>query len=96
MASKRNGTLYVGVTGNLWNRVATHKDGAVKGFTQIHGVKSLVWYEFNESMESAILREKQIKEWKRDWKIKSIVDLNPLWRDLHEEIDYERSRFQYP
>lgn len=47
-------------------------------------------------MESAILREKQIKEWKRDWKIKSIVDLNPLWRDLHEEIDYERSRFQYP
>jgi putative endonuclease len=89
LASKRNGTVYVGVTGNLWARVATHKDGSVLGFTQKYNVKILVWYEFHDSMESAIRREKQIKEWKRDWKVKRIVKFNQLWRDLHDEIDYE-------
>jgi putative endonuclease len=90
LASKRNGTVYVGVTSNLWARVSTHKGEGVKGFTQKHNVKLLVWYEFHLDMTSAIRREKQIKDWKRDWKIKMIVEHNQLWRDLHDEIDYER------
>jgi putative endonuclease len=93
MASKRNGTLYVGVTSNLYNRVATHKDSGQKGFTQEYSVKNLVWYEFHEDMASAIKRESQIKNWKRDWKIKRIVAFNPLWYDLHEEIDYDLPQF---
>jgi putative endonuclease len=96
MASKRNGTIYIGVTGSLWNRVATHKDGGVSGFTQKCNVKNLVWYEFHVSMESAIRREKQIKEWKRDWKIKRIVEFNALWQDLHEEINYDLPKFANP
>ena len=96
MASKRNGTLYTGVTSNLWHRVATHKDGSVAGFTQTNGVKFLVWYEFHDTMESAIHREKQIKEWKREWKIKRIVEFNPVWHDLHEEIDYDLPRYLNP
>jgi putative endonuclease len=64
-----------------------------KGFTQEYSVKNLVWYEFHEDMASAIKRESQIKNWKRDWKIKRIVAFNPLWYDLHEEIDYDLPRF---
>lgn len=82
-----------GVTSNLWNRVATHKDGGVADFTQTYGIKLLVWYEFHETMELAIRREKQIKEWKREWKIKRIVEFNPMWHDLHEEIDYDLPRY---
>ena len=62
LASKRNGTLYIGVTSALWNRVSAHKDGSVPGFTQRYGVKTLVWYEHHHTMESAIRREKQLKE----------------------------------
>ena len=87
LASKRNGTLYIGVTSALWNRVAAHKDGSVPGFTQKYEVKILVWYEHRHSMEDAIRREKQLKEWKRNWKINLIERNNPGWRDLHEEID---------
>ncbi len=87
LASARNGTLYVGVTGALWNRVAAHKDGSVPGFTQKYGVKSLVWYDHHCNMESAIRREKRIKEWKRAWKLHLIEGFNPGWRDLHDEID---------
>jgi putative endonuclease len=90
LASKWNGTLYVGVTSRLWTRVAEHKDGSLGGFTQKHNVKLLVWYEFHLDMTSAIRREKQIKGWKRDWKIKLIVEHNQLWHDLHEEIDDTR------
>ena len=87
MASKRNGTLYVGVTSALWNRVATHKDGGLAGFTQQYGVKLLVWYEHHHFMENAIRREKQIKEWKRKWKLDLIEKFNPDWRNLHDAID---------
>jgi len=87
LANKRNGTLYTGVTSALWNRVAAHKDGSVPGFTRKYGVKTLVWYEHHPSMEDAIRREKQLKEWKRRWKLDLIEKLNPTWKDLHEEID---------
>ena len=87
LASKRDGVLYVGVSSALWNRVATHKDGGVPGFTKKYNVKLLVWYEHHHTMESAIRREKQLKDWKRAWKIDLIEKLNPEWRDLHDEID---------
>jgi len=86
LASRRNGTLYVGVTNDLIRRVCQHKQGLVEGFTKKYGVKMLVWYEQTESLESAIHREKQIKKWNRDWKIELIRASNPQWRDLYEEI----------
>ncbi len=86
LASRRNGTLYVGVTNDLTRRVCQHKQGLVEGFTKKYGVKMLVWYEQTESIESAVLREKQIKRWNRDWKIELIRASNPQWRDLYEEI----------
>ena len=87
LASRRNGTLYTGVTSALWNRVAAHKDGSVPGFTRKYGVKLLVWYEHHHSMETAIRREKQVKEWQRRWKLELVERFNPDWRDLHDEID---------
>ncbi len=87
LASKRDGVLYIGVTSALWNRVAAHKDGSVSGFTRRYNVKLLVWYEHHPTMESAIQREKQLKEWKRSWKTELIEKLNQQWRDLHDEID---------
>jgi putative endonuclease len=89
LAHRKNGVLYIGVTSALWNRVAAHKDGAVKGFTEKYHVKTLVWYEHHHMMEIAIKREKQLKKWKRDWKIELIEKFNPDWVDLHEQIDYE-------
>ena len=86
LASRRNGTLYVGVTSNLVKRVWEYKNNIVKGFTQKYGVHTLVWFELHETMESAIRREKAIKEWKRDWKLKLIEQQNPAWRDLYSEI----------
>ena len=68
-ASKRNGTLYVGVTSNLVKRVWEHKNGAARGFTQRYRVNQLVWYELHETMETLIIREKRIKNWRRDWKL---------------------------
>ena len=86
LSSKRNGTLYCGVTSDLIQRVWQHKNDLVEGFTKRYGVHSLVWYEIHETMESAIKREKAIKEWKRTWKLKLIEDMNPSWRDLYEDI----------
>ncbi|MDO8593888.1 MAG: GIY-YIG nuclease family protein [bacterium] len=86
LASKRNGTLYIGVTSNLQNRVYQHKSGMVEGFTKKYGVHTLVWYECTEDIESAITREKQIKAWKRKWKLELIEKENPAWRDLYEEL----------
>lgn len=86
LASKYNGTLYVGVTSNLSQRVWQHKNDLCRGFTQRYGVHRLVWYEVHETMESAIVREKTIKEWKRRWKIDLIEGMNPEWRDLYEDI----------
>lgn len=85
LASKRNGTLYVGVTSELPIRVSSHKQGLVEGFTKKYGVKMLVYYEFHGTMDGAITREKRIKEWKRAWKIRLIEEMNPGWVDLFDE-----------
>jgi putative endonuclease len=86
LASRRNGTLYVGVTSRPARRVWEHRAGVLDGFTKRYGVKILVYYEMHETMEAAIRREKQIKEWKRGWKIQLIPSANPEWRDLYEEL----------
>ncbi|MEE8342802.1 MAG: GIY-YIG nuclease family protein [Gammaproteobacteria bacterium] len=86
LASKRNGTLYTGVTSNLVKRVWEHKSCTVEGFSNKYGVKTLVWYEVHASMESAIRREKAIKNWKRAWKIKIIEESNPQWQDLYDDV----------
>jgi putative endonuclease len=86
LASKPNGTLYVGVTNDLVRRVWEHRSDAVDGFTKKYGVHRLVYTEFHETMPDAILREKRIKEWKRAWKIRPHPEANPEWRDLYEEM----------
>ena len=86
LASKRNGTLYIGVTSNLPQRVWQHKNDLVEGFTKRYGVHLLVWYEVHESMETAIMRERSLKEWKRAWKVRLIEEDNPFWRDLYDDI----------
>ena len=83
MASRRNGTLYVGVTSDLMKRVWEHKSGAVEGFTKRYSVHKLAWYEVHESMESAIAREKAIKAWNRKWKLELIEKANPEWEYLY-------------
>ena len=79
LASRRHGTLYVGVTSNLLARVMQHQEGLIPGFTKRYGVKRLVWYEAHETMEAAILREKRIKEWRRAWKIDLIQAHDEGW-----------------
>ena len=86
MANRRNGTLYVGVTSNLPQRAAQHRDGTVDGFTRRYGCKLLVWHEVHATMELAILREKQIKGGSRKRKLALIEGLNPEWRDLFAEV----------
>ena len=86
LASKRNGTLYVGVTSDLPGRIYQHKHRKVSGFTKQYSIYKLVWFEPHETMEAAITREKQIKEWKRAWKLELIEKMNPDWRDLYEDI----------
>ncbi len=86
MASRKNGTLYVGVTSNLVRRVYEHKNGSVEGFTDRYGVHLLVWFESTPSVEAAIHKEKQIKNWKREWKVALIEKANPQWLDLYESI----------
>jgi putative endonuclease len=86
LASRRNGTLYVGVPSNLARRAWQHQEGFVNGFARDHAVKLLVWYEQHETADSAITREKQIKKWKREWKIELIEAENPYWNDLYPEI----------
>jgi len=86
LASKPNGTLYVGVTSNLIQRIWQHQNGVVEGFTKKYGIHSLVYYEVHEQMLSAIQREKQLKKWNRQWKINLIEKINPTWKDLWEEL----------
>jgi putative endonuclease len=86
LASKRNGTLYVGETSDLVKRVWEHKNNMVEGFTKQYNVQELVWYGLHESMESAIVREKRLKDWKRAWKLKLIESQNPEWLDLFDTI----------
>ena len=86
LASHRNGTLYIGMTNDLLRRVSEHKSGLVEGFTKKYGVQMLVWYEVAESASSAIQREKQLKRWRRNWKLRLIEESNPEWRDLFDDL----------
>ena len=86
LASEREGKTYVGVTSDLARRVWMHREGLVAGYSRRHGVRMLVWYEFHDTMDEAILREKRLKRWKRDWKFRLIGESNPGWRDLYEEL----------
>ncbi len=86
LASKKNGTIYIGVTSNLIKRIWQHKQSVVDGFTKQYAVKNLVYYESHDNAESAIHREKRLKEWKRQWKVTLIEKTNPSWNDLYESI----------
>ena len=86
LASRKNGTLYVGVTANLKRRVWEHRQGTIKGFSAKYGVKRLVYYEIHPTMASAIKREKQIKAWRRSWKVALIEKENPEWNDLFHAL----------
>ena len=88
LASKRNGTLYVGVTSNLSRRIEEHRRGLIDGFTKQYGVKRLVWAERHETIAAAIQREKSIKKYPRRWKINLIEEINPQWRDLYDWGDF--------
>ena len=84
LASRRNGTLYIGVTSDICSRIAQHRDGSIPGFTKTYDVKILVWFQYFDSMADAIQRE-QLKEWKRVWKLELIESSNSDWRDLYGE-----------
>ena len=86
MASKRNGTLYIGVTNDLIRRVYEHKNNLVEGFTNKYRVHKLVYWEQSENIESALQREKQLKIWKRQWKLALIEEHNASWQDLYEQL----------
>ena len=86
MASKRNGTLYVGVTNDLIRRTYEHREGLADGFTKKYGVKTLVYYELHDDIARAIQREQNLKRWRREWKIDLIEKANPAWDDLYETI----------
>ena len=86
LCSKRNDTLYTGVTSDLIKRVYEHKNDLADGFTKKYGVHRLVWYEIHGVAETAIPREKQIKKWNREWKLELIEQMNPDWKDLYDEL----------
>ncbi len=86
MASARNGTLYIGVTSDLAKRAWEHRNGLVVGFTKTHGCRLLVWYEAHHELQSARLRELQMKKWKRLWKLSTIELMNPDWKDLYPAL----------
>jgi putative endonuclease len=86
LASKKHDTLYLGVTNDLVRRVYEHRTKAVPGFTSRYGVDKLVWFEIHDTAEAAITREKELKKWRRDWKIRLIEETNPDWADLYSGI----------
>jgi len=86
LASKRNGTLYTGVTSDLPKRISEHKNDVAEGFTKRYGVHTLVYVEYLADIRAAIAREKQIKKWNRAWKVELIEKDNPEWRDLYEDL----------
>jgi putative endonuclease len=86
LASQRNGTLYIGVTNDLMKRVYEHRNNLIDGFTKKYNVHSLVYYEQYNDIESAIVREKRLKKWNREWKLELIEKENPQWRDLYEDL----------
>jgi putative endonuclease len=90
LASRRNGTLYTGVTSDLIKRLHEHRTGVVPGFSRKYNIKQLMWYEPHGTMEEAIVREKRIKEWKRQWKIQLIEERNPHWSDLAITLGFAR------
>ncbi len=83
LASRKHGTLYVGVTSHLARRIWEHREGLIEGLSKRYGTKLLVYVEAHDTIEAAILREKQIKEWRRDWKVRLIEESNPDWTDLY-------------
>jgi putative endonuclease len=89
VASGFHGTIYTGVTSDLLQRIAQHREGTFRGFTAQYDCKRLVWFANGGSMEGAIRREKQIKNWRRDWKVALIEQDNPTWRDLAEDFGFE-------
>jgi len=86
LANRRNGTLYLGMTDDLARRVHEHREEVNRGFSQRYGVKHLVWYEVHDSREAAFTRERQMKAWKRGWKLRAIEQMNPDWADLYETL----------
>lgn len=86
ITNKPYGTLYIGVTNDLVRRVHEHREGFVAGFSKEYGLRELVWFEVTEDIQAAIQREKQLKEWRRDWKINLIQESNPEWRDLYSDL----------
>ncbi len=86
VADKPYGTLYIGVTNDLFRRAWEHREGLYKGFTRKYGLKLLVYYESYPTAEEAIQREKAIKKWRRDWKVERIKAFNPTWKDLYETL----------
>jgi putative endonuclease len=86
LASRKNGTLYIGMTDDLVRRVWMHREGVLAGFTKEYGVKILVWYEQHETRESAFARERAMKKWNRTWKIELIQKMSPEWRDLYDDV----------
>jgi len=86
LASGKNGTLYVGVTSDLFKRIYEHKQNIIDGFTKKYAIHTLVYYEMHEDVWEAIIREKRIKKWNRVWKLQLIEEKNPEWRDLYNEI----------
>ena len=92
MASARNGTLYIGVTSNLMQRVAQHRTGTLSGFSGKYGTKTLVWFGPHPTMDNAIIREKRLKKWNRAWKLRLIEEANPAWRDLAVDLGFEPLR----
>ena len=86
LANRRNGTLYVGVTADLVKRIEEHRQKLVEGFTRKYEITHLVYFETFEEIREAIIRERQIKEWKRKWKTELIQSINPYWRDQYEDI----------
>jgi len=85
LASEPYGTLYIGVTSNLSNRIEAHRNGSVEGFTKEYSVHTLVYFEVHADMYEAIQREKRLKKWNRAWKIRLIEEMNPEWKDLSEQ-----------
>ncbi|WP_022696989.1 GIY-YIG nuclease family protein [Euryhalocaulis caribicus] len=86
MANHRNGTLYSGSTVDLVRRTWEHREGFIPGFTRKYGCKMLVWFEVHPDLETALVREKRLKRWRRAWKLKLIEEMNPHWHDLWEDL----------
>ena len=86
ITNKPYGTLYVGISSNLVQRIYQHREGMAPGFSKVHGLNRLVWYQMHQDVNEAIASEKKIKKWRRDWKVNVIQEMNPDWKDLYPSI----------